>query len=264
MSNLSIVNFNTLYQKIFGTNPPPIKITFKDPEFYASISIGEHEITESGLTKKIAKINVCDAAIKVLAENNQNHQPHNNKNGHFVIDRLEKWLRCDKFYDDFLTDLGIYAYKDIYDLQNNKKLLFRASIHASGLCELLHLDTTIKSNERLEWLGDRFLNFCIAKNLYESPLNNNTIQTQYMVIISNANLADIAKKNKLHKYLIYSDDISIDINTKIMADYCEAIIGALSLISGELATKFIEKTIIPFTPNNEFDKFIDDYRKLMK
>jgi len=238
--NNSIVEFNTLYQKKYGSNPilPDPMITV-DGKFSASYEICGQTVIAFGSNKREVRTNICKNAIPIISNNILYDIP--NQQCNTINSKLRKWLTCDDYYKEFLLELGLETFDELYN-NENKRLLFNASIHSSSLHILLKIDPNIQSNERFEWLGDRFLNYQIAKNLYNQLLMSLiVIQTKYTTMISNSYLNNIMNKTKIPKFLIHHD---VNTQSKIMADYFEAIVGALSLINDKYASLFVKKHII--------------------
>ena len=119
----------------------------------------------------------------------------------------------------------------------NKKLLIRSLTHKSY--------DNLNNNEKLEFLGDRVLGLVIAKKLLEIYPNEKEgiLDKKFASLVNKKTCLEIAKNLELHKYILIHKTKSkvISIEDKVVADACEALIGAIYLDKGFLVT---EKTII--------------------
>jgi len=131
---------------------------------------------------------------------------------------------------------------------NNTALLEQALTHRSFLNEN---HSQLESNERLEFLGDAILSFCISELLYlkfpQYPEGNLTnIRSN---LVKTTALAKIAVSLDIGKYLRLSRgeaESKGSENQSILADTTEAIIGAIFFDQGiTVVKKFIEKTFSP-------------------
>jgi len=117
----------------------------------------------------------------------------------------------------------------------NPKLLAQALIHRSYLNEAS--GRGIRSNERLELLGDSILSFIISEWLFkEFPDYPEGELTNFRSnIVRTSSLAQIAQDLKLGKYLLLSrgeQETGGGQNPSILADTLEAVIGAIYLDQG--------------------------------
>ncbi len=111
------------------------------------------------------------------------------------------------------------------------KLLMRALIHRS----VASADTL--SYERLEFLGDRVLGLVIAEMLYERFPGEaeGPLARRHAALVRKEALARVAGEVKLGRFIILSkgeEDAGGRDNTAILADVCEAVLGALFLDGG--------------------------------
>lgn len=127
----------------------------------------------------------------------------------------------------------------------------RALIHRSLLRE--HPDHNLQSNERLEFLGDAFLDLVIGEVLYHRfPEKAEGYLTRLRAkLVSTTALARYAQHMKLGPHLLMSRNAARTAgreNPNILADAFEALVGALYLDQGvEAARQFIhEKALAPF------------------
>lgn len=135
-----------------------------------------------------------------------------------------------------------YHYKD-------KELLRRALSHASYANEV-HKDS-LRSYERLEFLGDSILGFVTAEYLWrEFPLKPEGELTRIRAeLVCEKNLSDVAKGISLGEYLLLGHGEAQGGGRKrrgILCDVMEALIAAAYLDSGfEEAKGIIYRLILP-------------------
>ena len=115
----------------------------------------------------------------------------------------------------------------------NKNLLVKAITHKS-------FDTD-NNNEKIEFLGDRVLGLVIAKKLLENYPNEKEgiLDKKFASLVNKKTCLDIAKKIGLQKYILTlnrNNKKSI-IEDKVLADSCEALIGAIYLDKGFLVVE---------------------------
>lgn len=137
------------------------------------------------------------------------------------------------------------------DLFKDKELLTQALTHKSWVNE--HLDTR-GSNERLEFLGDAILEFIVSRELFEKfPEKGEGYLTVLRAnLVNTVNLAKIAKGLGVGEVLYLShgeEESGGRINTSLLANTVEAVIGALFIDSGLSAAKsFIKKNLLSDLP----------------
>ena len=145
---------------------------------------------------------------------------------------------------DLETAIG-YQFKNITLLQN-------ALTHSSYANEQWH--NSLKSNERLEFLGDSVLGMVVAEHLYKTfpdrPEGELTRMRADMVC--ETSLAQIAHKINLGNYLLlgHSEEQSGGRNRpSILADAVESVIAACFLDGGMAAAEsFIRTFVLTNTP----------------
>ena len=116
------------------------------------------------------------------------------------------------------------------------KFLTRALTHKS-------YDKT-NNNEQLEFLGDRILGLIIAEKLFSDNKNSNEglLDKKFSKLVNKLTCAEIAKEISLGDYILLgSTEKASEGNkkTSILADTCEAILGAIYLDAGFSKTKEI-------------------------
>ena len=111
---------------------------------------------------------------------------------------------------------------------NNIKLLESSLIHKSF--DGLH------NNEKLEFLGDRVLGLVLAKKLMEKFPNEKEgiLDKKFASLVNKKTCLQIAKNINLEKYILTFNpkNRKVKIEDKIIADGCEALIGAIYLDKG--------------------------------
>ena len=110
----------------------------------------------------------------------------------------------------------------------DKTLLIKSLTHKS-------FDKNI-NNEKIEFLGDRVLGLVIAKKLLEiyPSEKEGVLDKKFASLVNKKTCLEIANKIKLDKYILTLNPKNrlIKIEDKIIADGCEALIGAIYLDKG--------------------------------
>lgn len=135
---------------------------------------------------------------------------------------------------------------------NNITLLQNALAHSSYANERWH--NSLKSNERLEFLGDSILGMVVAEYLYRNfpdrPEGDLTRMRADMVC--ETSLAQIADKLNLGKHLLLGNGEELGggrTRASILADAVESIIAAVFLDGGmEPAKAFIQRFVLCNVP----------------
>ena len=116
---------------------------------------------------------------------------------------------------------------------NNIKLLESSLIHKSF--DGLH------NNEKLEFLGDRVLGLVLAKKLMEKFPNEKEgiLDKKFASLVNKKTCLEVAKNIKLEKYILTFNPKKkkINVEDKVLADCCEALIGAIYLDKGFVAAE---------------------------
>ena len=117
----------------------------------------------------------------------------------------------------------------------NKKLLIKSLTHKSY--------DNLDNNEKIEFLGDRVLGLVIAKKLLEiyPDEKEGILDKKFASLVNKNTCLEIAKNLNLQKYiLIYKQkNKNVPIEDKVIADTCEALIGAIYLDKGFVVTEKI-------------------------
>ena len=110
----------------------------------------------------------------------------------------------------------------------NKNLLIQSLTHKSF--------NKLNNNEKIEFLGDRVLGLIIAKKLLEIYPNEKEgiLDKKYASLVNKKTCLAIGKKLNLDKYILTFNpkNIKVKIEDKVIADCCEALIGAVYLEKG--------------------------------
>ncbi len=146
----------------------------------------------------------------------------------------------------------------------NKDLLKNALTHTSYAYE-----NKVKSNERLEYLGDSILEFVSSKYLFENfeNLSEGEMTKVRAYSVCEDSLFKIAQKHNFSDFLYLgrSEKMSHSVKKAIIADSVEAVIAAIYLDGGlEPAEKFILDNIkeqIEFASQNVGMK---DYKTVLQ
>ena len=135
-----------------------------------------------------------------------------------------------------------YKFKD-------KKLLIKSLTHKSY--------DKINNNEKIEFLGDRVLGLIIAKKLLEiyPEEKEGILDKKFASLVNKKTCLQIAKDISLEKYILTFNpkNRKIKVEDKVIADCCEALIGAIYLDKGFSAA---ENFILTFWSKNIKDSVI--------
>ena len=129
----------------------------------------------------------------------------------------------------------------------NWNLFFESLLHRSYL---QYLGPQVKSNERLEFLGDAILNFLVAEYLYRlyPSMEEGDLTKVRSRLVNRKSLAQRAKELRLSDFLLLSSSAlqSVDSGSdSILADAFEAIIGALYIDGGlTSARNFVSQSLL--------------------
>ena len=125
--------------------------------------------------------------------------------------------------------------KKIKIIFKNKNLLIESLTHKSF--------NRLKNNEKIEFLGDRVLGLIIAKKLLEIYPNEKEgiLDKKFASLVNKKTCLEIAKTIDLQKYILTltTNDKKKTIEDKVLADACEALIGAIYLDKGLSVTEKI-------------------------
>ena len=118
----------------------------------------------------------------------------------------------------------------------NKHLLRQSLTHKSF--------DKIKNNEKIEFLGDRVLGLVMAKKLLEiyPDEKEGILDKKFASLVNKKTCLEIAKKIELQKYILTFNinNRKNNIEDKVVADCCEALVGSIYLDKGfQLTEKVI-------------------------
>lgn len=162
--------------------------------------------------------------------------------------------------DDFQKALG-YEFKD-------KGLLQKALTHSSYCSE--HGLSGIQSNERLEFMGDGYLNAIIASELYRlmHDCAEGSLSRMRASIVCEKSLGEVGKKLKIGEYIkLGRGELKNGGRRKISitADAVESVIGAIFLDSGyEKAREFVLRQFSSLLERVMQGNFERDYKTLLQ
>jgi ribonuclease-3 len=155
-----------------------------------------------------------------------------------------------------------YKFKD-------KKLLIKSLTHKSY--------DKINNNEKIEFLGDRVLGLIIAKKLLEiyPEEKEGILDKKFASLVNKKTCLQIANDISLEKYILTFNpkNRKIKVEDKVIADCCEALIGAIYLDKGfTVAENFIltlwsknikDSVITQIDPKTKLQEYsLKKYKKL--
>jgi ribonuclease III len=146
---------------------------------------------------------------------------------------------------------------------NDLSLLQSALTHASGAVNRL------ASNERLEFLGDSILGFCICESLFQSHaeyLEGELTQIK-SAVVSRRVCARVSHRLNLQEFLILGRGLSHSdgVPRSLLSDVYEALIAAIYLDGGIAAAKeFIHRTIADELSTAVDDHSIGNYKSALQ
>lgn len=143
---------------------------------------------------------------------------------------------------------------------NNEELYIRAFTHTSYGNE-----NDCPNYERLEFLGDKVLDFIISEYLYKKThLREGDMTTLRANFVCEEALYTYATSLNFEKYILIASSLKNKINKSILADVFEAFIGALYLDKGlNEVYEFLGKIVFPYIEDKEIN-FLEDYKSLLQ
>ena len=139
--------------------------------------------------------------------------------------------------------------KKIFIKFRDKKILIKSLTHKS-------YDKS-NNNEKIEFLGDRVLGLVIAKKLLEiyPDEDEGVLDKKFSSLVNKKTCLQIAKNIGLEKFILTfsSKNKKSNIEDKVVADCCEALIGAIYLDKG---FNVVENFILSFWKKNIKDSAI--------
>ena len=121
------------------------------------------------------------------------------------------------------------------NLQNKLKVKFKNT--SLLIKSLTHKSfDSLDNNEKIEFLGDRVLGLVIAKKILEiyPDEKEGILDKKFASLVNKKKCLEIGKKLELQKYIKVNNpkNKKIDLEDKLIADSCEALIGAIYLDKG--------------------------------
>ena len=142
----------------------------------------------------------------------------------------------------------------------NKNLLIQSLTHKSF--------NKMNNNEKIEFLGDRVLGLVIAKKLLEiyPEEKEGILDKKFAALVNKKTCLQIGKNIKLEKYILTFNpkNKKIKIEDKVVADCCEALIGAIYLDKGITITENFILTLWKENIKNSIITQIDAKTKLQE
>jgi len=161
--------------------------------------------------------------------------------------------------------------KDILELEkyfnlkfNDFSLLERAMMHSSYANE-----NSVRSNERLEYIGDAVLDLAVAKYLFDNINEAEGVLTKKRAQeVCEQSLYEYAKSFDLGSYLLLGKGEEMSGGREkpaLLADAFEALLGAIYVDKGYQETyKVLEKIVFPRIKKNLFEEDKDYKSKLQE
>ncbi len=125
-------------------------------------------------------------------------------------------------------------------------------------------------NERLEFLGDAVIGFCVTEKLYNlyPDYNEGQLSILKSCLVSKKFLAEIGSEMKLGEYLnlgVGEDKAGGRQRRTLLGDVVEAIVGAIFLDGGyDKASRFIWELIEPKLKNAEQNMIEQNYKHVLQ
>ncbi len=148
--------------------------------------------------------------------------------------------------EDIISEKRISEFEDLISYRfKNRGYLVLALTHSSFANE--NRKNSMKSNERLEFLGDSVLNLVITEHLYYNcgQFSEGDLTKIRAGIVCEPSLMECAKKINLGEYLLLGkgeEQTGGRRRASILSDAFEALIGSVFLDGGlESAARFIKK-----------------------
>ncbi len=150
----------------------------------------------------------------------------------------------------------------------SRELLREALVHSSWLNE--HGDLELRSNDRLEFLGDAILGSIVARELFERfpDVTEGWLTEARSLIVRNQNLGALAAELELGAYLLMGagvDNEGARGRPVVLARTLEAVIGAVWLDGGQRAAqKVVRRLVRPSLDALSADGLLRDPKTLLQ
>lgn len=146
-----------------------------------------------------------------------------------------------------------------YGIDLNNELIKRAFTHSSYVNE----NKKGEDYERLEFLGDKVLDFLVSEYLYinEHLKEGEMTKLRANYVCENA-LYEYSKEIKLKDYILLGNGM-MEANKTIIADVFEAVIAVIYLEQGlDTVKRLFDELIVPYIKHH--DDFLKDYKSLLQ
>jgi ribonuclease-3 len=156
-----------------------------------------------------------------------------------------------------------YTFKD-------EQLLVDALIHRSYLPESIQEEKDIRSNERLEYLGDAVLSLVVNNYLFNKypQKSEGELTKMKSIIVSKQILSHYSKKNRLGSFIVMSENAQkagVNGAQSVLADTLEAIFGAVFLDGGfEAANRCVQSFLLSDLREIVFNEEHVNYKSLLQ
>jgi len=166
------------------------------------------------------------------------------------------------------SDLTTFITTTFNLIPNNINLYQQALTHRSYLNEV-H-DKNVHSYERLEFLGDAVLSFCVSQIIYQKYplLPEGNMTNLRSSVVKTESLSALSQKLNLGSYLYLSkgeEESGGKNSNSILADCFEATLAAIYLDQGiDKANEVVTKFIFPLIEDGFQKKELKDYKSLLQ
>ncbi|KPJ67235.1 MAG: hypothetical protein AMJ43_05020 [Coxiella sp. DG_40] len=153
-----------------------------------------------------------------------------------------------------------FKYSELYEALNynfrNIDLLTEALTHHSAIEDPPQKNAAKQDYQKLEFLGDRVLNFFVTQILLQrfSNISSGELNNFKIECVSNRGLLlQMAKSINLQNYLIKGKGVT-EVTDKMYADAMEALLGAIysdSNNNDSILSKLVEQLLSPYLPHLE-------------
>ncbi len=162
--------------------------------------------------------------------------------------------------EDWSQETFVQAEKAIGYAFQNKALLKSCFTHKS----FSNVHSSEKDNERLEFLGDAVLGFCVSESLYlKSDAKEGELTTRRKNYVSRAALEEATERAGLMRFLRYSGGEN-NVGGKTASNLFEAVVAAIYLDGGmKAARKFLARFLTEIKLEN-YKSVLQEYVQAKK
>jgi ribonuclease-3 len=153
---------------------------------------------------------------------------------------------------------------------NDKTLLLNALTHTSFANERYHKDSHLKSNERVEFVGDAVLGLVAGTHIYQNYpyMPEGKMSKLRAGVVCEASLAKLALQIGLDDYLrlgVGEEQSGGRTKPSLLADAFESVLGAIYLDGGfEAARKVLIPLIVPEIIEKADNVSMSDYKSRLQ